>query len=192
MEFVENLFDIINNNSKSNHNTSPTQFIIIEYLERCYDCKILLNESFKCNGCNIIRCRFHYYVNGVVACCVECQESNLQIRYVSNYKLYKCCNCDRDALYGFINDVMLCSDCVELMQYKNDNIICFGTWCCVYYPGHIPCCGTGWYTARTASSYRPSMVAYTNIMNSQNNNFCIKHKKDDYVPYTLKIRNMLN
>lgn len=147
MQFVDYLVDIISNHVKTNYNTSPLQHIINEYIIKCYDCTLLLDEEFICKKCNIIRCRFHHYVNSCTNCCVECQDYKT---YISEYhfNLYKCTNCKfHSATRGYINNVILCVGCVSIND-TNKNIIYFSSSCSVNF-----CCGTGWFIDKKNNKY---------------------------------------
>lgn len=137
MEFVDTLINVISNDIKSN--SSPVQYIINQYITKCYDCKMLLDEEFKCNNCIIIRCRFHHYVNSSKQYCIECQDyKHLSIYY--HFNLYMCQKCEINyAFYGYINDIKFCRACAKSEKNYLELII-FGNTC--FYKN---CSGTGWY-----------------------------------------------
>lgn len=110
MDFIHHLTEIITNNDNiKNKHIYPLQLLIFEYtLSICFDCDMLLKKEYKCKKCNIIRCKFHCFVNDNINYCTECQ---IGIRYASDKKLYLCIKCGNEAYYGYINDVILCSAC---------------------------------------------------------------------------------
>jgi hypothetical protein len=161
MDFVDNIITTITNydDSKNKYDCS-LQLIIVEYTySKCHDCKVLLKEEdYKCNNCDLIRCKFHHTVNADDNSCVECQSDI--IKNSANYFRDMCKYCSGRALFGFVNDIMLCKWCVV---YKNEypNIINFSCYC-DYKIGSKRCCGTGWFTDKIT-----------------NKNYCIKHKNEN-------------
>jgi hypothetical protein len=140
MDFVNNIINTIikYDDSKNKYDVS-LQLIIIEYIySKCYDCKVLLKEkNYKCDTCDIIRCKFHHFVNALDYICVICQYNN---ESCSSFKhMYKCINCDSLAYYGYISNIILCETCVN--QYKNEypSLIYFGPVC------SKNCIGAGWF-----------------------------------------------
>jgi hypothetical protein len=154
MNFVDNIINTINNydNSKNKYDIS-LQLIIFEYTySTCYDCKkILINDEkeYSCNGCHIVRCKFHYCVNAVKKCCVLCKDNcNLGLMdiYDCDFNLYSCIYCGYCAVYGYENNIILCDECIffhkEYSHKEYSNIIYFGS-SCNYKKNN--CCGVGWF-----------------------------------------------
>jgi hypothetical protein len=166
--FINDLLEIIeNNNNSKNIYVYPLQWIIIEYIFQCYDCNIILDEGFKCESCDILRCKFHHYVNSISTQCVECQKDDYYDQWKYNH-IYKCVQCnERDAYYGSINNVTLCSVCVTS---DDDNVISFGSYCSFGDNNNINCCGTGWFINKKTKKMH-----------------CMKHKNENDVILTKKI-----
>jgi hypothetical protein len=158
MDFVDYLIEVINDNeNQKNKYNNPLQLIIFEYAySKCYDCKKLLDEDYKCNNCNIIRCKFHYFVNCVDICCVECQNYDEDSLF-SYYYPYKCvvCDSDSDANVGYIDNVILSKHCSMRSEYTD--LINFDDVCAIK-----NCCGTGWFSDKLTGEI-----------------FCMKHKNKD-------------
>lgn len=159
MDIVDDIICIINNKYDSKNNyIMPISIIIFEYnYTKCYDCDLAFEEIYKCGGCDVFRCKFHHFVNSVKNMCIKCQNDNMIIPN-EYHDLYKCIKCNIGALYGYINNIILCTKCTLIYKIEYPNIINFGSYCTVFLSG-IPCCGTGWF--------------------KNNNNKCSKHKNDD-------------
>lgn len=178
MYFVNDLINLFSNYPKNNQHTIPTQLIIYDYMyTKCYDCNLLLNnelndnenkiiikcientETYKCEGCDIYRCKFHHFVNTAKTRCVECQFKKYRMYPLFYNQLYTCIFCNNPALIGYVDNIILCEKCHCRDKNKYVNIINFSDWCDVKINNNR-CCGTGWYRNNIGS-------------------FCIKHKNND-------------
>jgi hypothetical protein len=125
----------------------------------CYDCDKLLEDYFECSGCNIIRCRFHHFVNSEYGICIECQYNIVINDHVIDKMLYKCKYCNSYAYHGYIDDIILCS--LHSNERECTDIIYFGQYC-KYAEKSKKCIGSGWYRDKT-----------------NNKLYCTKHKNEN-------------
>lgn len=162
MDFVDDVINVIKNKDDQKIKyTIPLQWLIFEYgYSTCYDCKIMLIKDYECKKCNIIRCRFHHFVNSISTVCVECYKEDIGYSTSLYHRLYNCIYCKEAALYGYVDVVILCKRCYNNNKEQFPNIICFADYCDKKLG--YQCCGTGWFKDKTTKQTA-----------------CLKHKNEN-------------
>jgi hypothetical protein len=164
-DFTDDLLKIVSNhNDQTNKYKNPLQWIIFEYAySKCYDCNIILDEEeFKCNNCDIVRCKFHMFVNTTTDVCIECQNYKTNAPYRYSYP-YKCIMCRGTAYVGYMNKILFCTKSSCTMTHVE--LIDFSKVC-----QHTYCRGTGWFKDKVTHK-----------------TYCCKHKNEN-CGYTYYVR----